>query len=90
MCHHHQGLRRHGQVPGMPRRFSHADACRALRLQPDGLNRCRATVLSGAVPALTADESAAAVEADRIHQRLCRRIGLNSLSANGSFVKALS
>ncbi len=60
-----------------------------LRLRPDGLNECRAIVLTGAVPALSVEAAAAADEADRIHQRQCRRAGVNPLGANGAFVQAL-
>jgi hypothetical protein len=41
------------------------------------------------MPALTVEAAAAADEADRLHQRKCRRVGVNPLGANGAFVQAL-
>ncbi len=51
----------------------------------DATNRCRTAVLSRVVPPLSAEAAAAADESDRLHQRRCRRSGVNPLEAAGSY-----
>ncbi len=55
------------------------------RQRPDGANRRRAVLLSGAVPEAAPDVLAAADVGDRAHRLRCRRSGVNPLGADGAF-----